>query len=378
MGTAAPDVRIRLSAEGVQEVVAAFRQIQAEAARTAQASRTAGEGHAFLNKQLASLKSLLPMLGVAALVAGFISAAKSGIELADDLGKLQQKTALTGDTLSTLAFAARFADVEQEALGKGLVRFTKSMDDYDKRATTARGAIKALFGDPNALQGLNMDQRLQKIVQRMAELGPGTVRTGAAIALFGKAGADLLPVMDELGAQGFDRLRERAKKLGLDLSDDAVQGAENLKRSLITLKAEAQGMATQFLLGLAAALEALLVALGLLGLLDRAGDGFQRLLPRRNRAADGRERLRAFLVERGSPDKTPEERVQRLVFRRARVLPISRELHRRHRVDHQPGALLIGYQYRLIRRSLHRLAEPQHLVAHAIRLAARPCEDLIG
>jgi hypothetical protein len=251
MGTAAPDVRIRLSAEGVQEVVAAFRQIQAEAARTAQASRTAGEGHAFLNKQLASLKSLLPMLGVAALVAGFISAAKSGIELADDLGKLQQKTALTGDTLSTLAFAARFADVEQEALGKGLVRFTKSMDDYDKRATTARGAIKALFGDPNALQGLNMDQRLQKIVQRMAELGPGTVRTGAAIALFGKAGADLLPVMDELGAQGFDRLRERAKKLGLDLSDDAVQGAENLKRSLITLKAEAQGMATQFLLGLA-------------------------------------------------------------------------------------------------------------------------------
>jgi hypothetical protein len=251
MANAAPDVRIRLSAEGVQDVVRAFKQIQAEAARTAQQSRLAGEGHAFLNKQLASLKTLLPTLAVGALVAGFISFAKSGLELADNLGKLHQKTGLTADTLSTLAFAARFADVEQQQLGKGLVKFTKSMDDYDKGASTARGAVKALFGNENALQGLNMDQRLQAIVKRMAELGPGTVRTGAAVALFGKAGAELLPVMDELGAQGFDRLSERAKKLGLDLSDDATNAAENLKRSLITMKAEAQGMATQFLLGLA-------------------------------------------------------------------------------------------------------------------------------
>lgn len=247
----APDVRVRLSAEGVSEVVGAFRQIQAEAARTAKQSRLAGEGHAFLNQQLTSLKALLPTLAVGALVTGFIALAKSGLELADNLGKTQQKTQLSADTLSAWSFAARYADVEQEALSKGLVKFTKSMDDYDKGATKARGSVKDLFGDKNALQGLTMDQRLQKIMQRMVELGPSAMRTGAAITLFGKAGADLLPVMDELGAQGLDVLRERAKKLGLTFDDDALKAAENLNRSLITMKAEAQGMATQFLMGLA-------------------------------------------------------------------------------------------------------------------------------
>ncbi len=251
MAANTPDVRVRLSAEGVQEVVAAFKRIQAEAEKTAKQSKLAAEGHAFLNKQLASLKELLPALAAGAIVAGFIEMSKRGLELADNLGKLQQKTGLAADTISTFSFAARFADVEQESLAKGLVKFTKAMDDYDKGASKARGAIANLFGNENALKGLGMDQRLQKIVEKLATLEPGAKRTGAAIALFGKAGAELLPLMDELGTEGFDKLSAKAKKLGLDLSKDARDAAENLKRSMITLSAEAEGMATQFLMGMA-------------------------------------------------------------------------------------------------------------------------------
>lgn len=251
MAKVGPDVRVKLSAEGVQEVVNAFKRIQQEADRTAQHSRAAGEGQAFLNKHLSALKDLLPALGVAAIVTGFIALAKSGLELADSIGKLQQKTGISTDTLSAFSFAARYADVSQEQLGKGLVKFTRSMDDYDKGAAKARDAIRGLFGNENALQGLSMDQRLQKITEKLASLEPGAKRTGAAIALFGRAGAELLPLLDEVGGQGLDALRKRAEALGLSFNKDAVEAAENLKRSMITLKAEAQGMATQFLIGLA-------------------------------------------------------------------------------------------------------------------------------
>ena len=246
-----PDVRIRLSAEGVQEVVSAFKRIQAEADRAGRQSRTSAEGHAFLAQQLTSLKALLPTIAIGGLVTGFVALARSGLELADNLGKLQQKTALNADTLSAWSFAARYADVEQQSLGKGLVKFTRAMDDYDKGSSTVRAAIKSLFGSARALEGLPLDQRLQKIAGRMAELGPSTTRTGAAIALFGKAGADLLPVIDELGAQGFEQLRDKAQKLGVAVNEEAVASAENLKRALITLKTESQGLATQFLMGLA-------------------------------------------------------------------------------------------------------------------------------
>lgn len=246
-----PDVRVRLSAEGVQDVVNAFKKIQSEAERTAKQTKLAGESHAFLNKQLESMKELLPTLAVGAIITGFVELGKSGLELATNIGRLQQKTGLAGETLSTLSFAARYAEVDQEALGKGLIKFTKSMDDYDRGATKVRSAIANLFGGPDALKGLDMDQRLQKIIDKLSKMEPGAKRTGAAMALFGKSGADLLPLMDELGAEGFDALRKKAEKLGISFNEDAVQAAENLKHSMITLKTEGQGMATQFLMGLA-------------------------------------------------------------------------------------------------------------------------------
>jgi ribose transport system substrate-binding protein len=95
-----------------------------------------------------------------------------------------------------------------------------------------------------------LEQRLQKITEKLAQLEPGAKRTGAAVTFFGKSGAALLPVIDEVGGN-LDALKQRAEKLGIALNEDAVQAAKNLQRSLVTLRAEAEGMAAQFMQGLA-------------------------------------------------------------------------------------------------------------------------------
>ncbi len=206
--SSAPDVRVKLSAEGVAEVVNAFKRIQDEAEKAKKSSVGGAGGLSKLTGSLGVLKSLLPAITVGAVVSGLVAMTKSSLETAANLGRLNQKTGVTVETLSTLSFAAQNADVEQEALAGGLVKFTRAMDEYDKGAKNARDAVKGLFGDSKALTGLNQDQRLLKIVDALALLAPGAKRTGLAMQFFGKSGADLLPLIDELGAGGFDCVGE--------------------------------------------------------------------------------------------------------------------------------------------------------------------------
>ena len=218
----APDVRVRLSAEGVQEVVNAFKRIQAEAEKSGK-----GAGHAlnFLSGQAAALGRLLPTLSFAAIAAGATVLTKRALENADALGKLEQKTGLTVETLSTLSFAARTADLDQEQLRSTLVKFTKATDDYDQGLRSARDAVEQLFGSSKALEGLDQDTRFLKVVDALAKLEPGAKRTGLAMEFFGKQGAELLPLIEDLADGGFEKLRQKAEKLGLVVNHDLADAA---------------------------------------------------------------------------------------------------------------------------------------------------------
>src|SRR6185295_13984620 len=180
MANQQPDTRVRLSAEGVEEVIAAYRKIQAEAAKTGKAGAQGFDAMSAAGKQLAAI---LPTISIAAAIAGTALFAKraadmvqSSIDLADSLGKLSQKTGIATETLSVFSFAARTADVEQGQLEQSLRVFQKTMGAYTSGAQDAADATEQLFNDRKALQGLNDDQRLLKVVDALAKLEPGAKR----------------------------------------------------------------------------------------------------------------------------------------------------------------------------------------------------------
>jgi hypothetical protein len=243
-----------MSAEGVQEVVAAFKKISDEAAKAGKGAKSGGDGISFLSEQFGGLVDLLPQLSLAAAVAGIGVMTKTALESADAMGKLAQKTGLSVETISTLSFASRTANVDSEELQKSLIKFTKTMDDYDQGVQSVRDATKNLFGDQKALEGLDEDARLKKIIERLAQLEPGYKRTGAAVAFFGKQGADLLPLIDDLGQKGLPAIAEAAKKAGLAIDENLVKAAQEANDAFANLHALADGMATQFTAGLAPAL----------------------------------------------------------------------------------------------------------------------------
>jgi hypothetical protein len=246
-----PDVRVRLSAEGVDEVVRAFQQVAA-AGRKAGADGSKGLGP--LNAALGDLKSLLPALGIAAAVTGLGAMVKHAIDSADAIGKLSQKTGQSTETLSTLNFVAATADVEFDQLGKALIKFNRTMGELDTGSSAAAGAVNRLFGSSKALSGLNVEERFEKVAVAIGKLPPGFQKTKAAIDLFGKSGADLIPLFNDLATLGFDKARERAAQFGVVLSSDMTNAAQRANDALKTLHLQAQGVATQFSSGLVPAI----------------------------------------------------------------------------------------------------------------------------
>jgi hypothetical protein len=272
----APDVRVRLSAEGVDEIVRTFQKVSAAAKKTGKESSL---GFKALHDGLEGIKELLPAIGVGAAVVGLVELVKGAIESADAVGKLSQKTGISVETLSSLKVAATLADVEFDGLSSGIAKFNKTMGELDRGSTKAGGAVRMLLGSSAALNGLDTNQRFEKVVTAIGAMAPGYNKTRAAQDFFGKSGADLIPLMDDLAHKGFAGVRQEAERLGLLLGPAFVDAATRAADAMKVIKLQAQGLATQFSTGfvpaLAGAMEALTEATtgGNTSMFQKLGEG---------------------------------------------------------------------------------------------------------
>lgn len=179
--------------------------------------------------------------GTTALVAGV----KAAVDRADDLSKAAQKIGITTEALSALAYAAQLADVDLGTLQGGLARLTKFQNE------AAQGTEKnvALF-EALGITFQNVDGSLRdteavfrdfaKVFQALPD---GANKTALALDVFGKSGANLIPLLNG-GADGLDEMREKAERLGIVVSTETGKSAEEFNDRLEDLKLAATGLAT--------------------------------------------------------------------------------------------------------------------------------------
>jgi hypothetical protein len=239
-----PDIRVRLSAEGVQEVITAMRKVQSEAAKT--------EGVTALREAFSDLgKELLGGFGVGAAVAGIAELTKKSIEFIVQVGLMAQKTGASTEMLSVLSVAAKEAETSQEQLSTGLVKLSKNMDGAAQGAAQQLDAFRRLGISMKEIKRNDPGQMFLLIAQKMAGIEGGAKRAAIAQQLLGKSGADLLPLMQKLANGGFAEMEAKARSMGLELSHDTVEAVKHAHESLTELGLIAQGVATQFVVGFA-------------------------------------------------------------------------------------------------------------------------------
>lgn len=165
----------------------------------------------------------------------------------DEIGKQSQKIGIPVEELSALKLAADLSDVSMEQLGKGVGKLSRAMVEAAAKPTSeAANAFKALgVAVKNADGSLKApSQTLGDIAGKFEGLKDGAGKTAIAMALFGKAGADLIPLLNS-GKTGLAEMVMEARQLGLVISTETAKSAEAFNDNLTRLSAVKSGIIIQ-------------------------------------------------------------------------------------------------------------------------------------
>lgn len=187
------------------------------------------------------------MATVAIATAGAMTVlAKNTIDTADNLSKMSQKIGIATEDLSRLAYAAQLSDVDIGSLQNSLVFLSKNMSAASMGTGDALNAFNALGiafkNTDGSLRG--QAEVLADVADKFAIMRDGTEKTAIAMAIFGRAGAKMIPMLN----QGRDGLREMGAELenfGALVTGQFGRSAEQFNDNLTRLKTILDGFTMQ-------------------------------------------------------------------------------------------------------------------------------------
>ena len=199
-----------------------------------------------------ALGAAFGVLGGVAAGAISVSALKGAVDMLDMLDDLSEKTGIATESLSALRYAGEVVGTPIEALATGVRKLSLNMAAAaggGKEQAAAFQAIGVAFKNlDGSLRG--SDAVLGDIASKFASFRDGPEKAALAVELFGKAGADMIPLLNK-GASGIADLRTEAERLGVvfsgDLAANAAEFNDNLKKISLSGQAFATTMAGQVL-----------------------------------------------------------------------------------------------------------------------------------
>src|SRR5690625_2367017 len=184
------------------------------------------------------------MYGLA--VAGtFAAAMKSANNYMAEIGMAAERTSVSAQTFSELAYAAEQASLSQGELERVLRRSTEAINHGIKGGSKQAEALKKLGISAYDAAGnvKTADQMLRDMAEKFSQLEPSAQKTGLVIDLFGmQLGQKVIPLLNQ-GADGLDEMAKKARELGIVIDDEAAQAAIDFETSLDDLAKAARGLA---------------------------------------------------------------------------------------------------------------------------------------
>ena len=170
----------------------------------------------------------------AGIVTGFLAAAKSVAEAADEMEKMSQRTGIAIESLSALKYAVYMADVGLEAFEAGIKKMNKSLAGAAAGDKTATDAFRDLGLSIADFNGLATEEQFLKLADRIGGIANPAQRAAAAMEIFGKGGTALLPLFAK-GSEGIRQYMEYARQMGWVMSAEAAEDALKLDDALKNL-----------------------------------------------------------------------------------------------------------------------------------------------
>lgn len=181
----------------------------------------------------------LGMLGVALTVGAFTGFLRKAIDSADATSKLAQKTGLLVSEVAGLQLAFRQSGNGADVMQTSIAKLSKGMADGNKAFAAMGLEVQNTDGKLKSTR-----QMMGEVADKFATYADGAEKTALAQQLFGKSGADLIPLLNA-GSEALDDYDDKARRLGLTLSDETVKQAEAFNDTLDLAGQAITGVGTQ-------------------------------------------------------------------------------------------------------------------------------------
>lgn len=213
-----------------------------------------------MDDALGKLSKGLKLVAVAAAAVKMAKFVGEQIEIADQMGKLSQKTGIAVEQVSQLTYAFSQSEISAEAFGTSMRFLNKTMAEAEAGNKQALAAFKSLGISFQEIKGLAPEQALMKISNAFSGAQDGAAKSAIAMRLFGRAGAEMIPALNE-GSAGINKLMLEADRLGLTVSASFAQQADRFGDNLHRMGQAGAGFARQLGAAVLPALNATLEAL---------------------------------------------------------------------------------------------------------------------
>jgi len=188
-----------------------------------------------------------------AVAAPLVASVKSFMTLGDQLQKMAQRTGIAVEALSELKFAAERSGASVGVVEKAVKAMSKRVLDFERGLSTNVRTFDELGLSVKDLKGLKPEEQFTLISDRLSKVADESRRAALAQEVFGRAGTALLPMIKD-GAAGMDALRNKAKELGVVMTQTDADAAAELTDTMGDLWTTLQAVAVQIGAALAPAI----------------------------------------------------------------------------------------------------------------------------
>lgn len=163
--------------------------------------------------------------------------AMKSAETADRIDKLSARTGLSKQAFQEWDYVLGQNGINIEVMKNGVKTLTAQMDAAAKGTGAAAENFSKLgiaVTDNNGVLR-NQEDVMKETLVALADLPNGTEKAKMATELFGKAGLELMPMLNN-GSASIEELTQRAHDLGLVMSDEAVTAGVTLGDTMDDVK----------------------------------------------------------------------------------------------------------------------------------------------
>jgi hypothetical protein len=202
----------------------------------------------------AAIKSLLLPLGLVALVTAPFMAFSNAAESLDAASKSASRLGISVSTFQTLSQVADEAGVSVEQMTGMMTRLGIRVTEASRGNKAAQDSLSRLGLTFAQLQAQSPQRQFEMIAQRIMALPTAAQRSAAAVAIFGKSGAQAMGLIAAASTGAISEVEKLRDRLGANMTDQQTAGIEIMNDALSRLSLPLEGFINQFVAGLAPAI----------------------------------------------------------------------------------------------------------------------------